>query len=439
MESKTRLRPNRLSLLIFVAMLAGIALGSLIHETSTPRATEKFAADIKFLTVIFLNLVKVIIAPLVFSTLVVGIFKLGDGKTIGRIGGRTVAWFLAASLVSLALGAILVNIFQPGTHLHLSVLPDQNTVVPLPPSDISFQSFVTHAFPSSIADAMATNMILQIVVFSLFFGMAAAAVGEPALPIIRGLDALARIMLTMTGYIMNFAPLAAFGSMAATLAILGPEVLVTFGKFILEFYIALLILWVFLFAGGALFLKRKVIQLIRFILEPTLLALTTASSEAAFPKLITQLEAFGCEEKIVSFVLPLGYSFNLDGSMIYMTFGSLFIAQAYGVHLSFAQQLTMLLFLMLSSKGMAGVPRAALVVITAIVPVFHIPVEGVGLILGIDQLLDMGRSATNVIGNSIATSVVCKWENALAEPLPAPGSRIRRAVPVPRVATDQLK
>jgi Na+/H+-dicarboxylate symporter len=416
MDVKIGRKPNRLSLFIFVAMLLGIGLGWLIHETSSRAASAKFAADIKFLTVIFLNLVKVIIAPLVFSTLVVGIYKLGDGKAIGRIGGKTVAWFLAASLLSLALGAILVNIFQPGMHMHLTALPDQNSNLPLPPSDISFQSFVTHAFPSSIVDAMATNMILQIVVFSIFFGMAAAAVGEPAQPIIRGLDALAKVMLTMTGYIMNFAPLAAFGSMAATLAILGPEVLMTFGKFILEFYIALLVLWIFLVAGGGLFLKRRVIQLIRFIVNPTLLALTTASSEAAFPQLITQLEDFGCEEKIVSFVLPLGYSFNLDGSMIYMTFGSLFIAQAYGVHLSFPQQLTMLLFLMLSSKGMAGVPRAALVVITAIVPVFHIPVEGVGLILGIDQLLDMGRSGTNVIGNSIATAVVCKWENALKAP-----------------------
>ena len=264
---------------------------------------------------------------------------------------------------------------------------------------------------------MATNMILQIVVFSIFFGMAAAAVGEKARPVINGLDALARIMLKMTGYIMHFAPLAAFGSMAATLAVMGPEILITFGKFILEFYIALIILWVILFAMGSVFIRKRIFQLVRYILEPTLLALTTASSEASFPQLITQLEKFGCEEKIVSFVLPLGYSFNLDGSMIYMTFGSIFIAQVYGVHLSWEQQLTMLLFLMLSSKGMAGVPRAALVVITAIIPVFHIPVEGVGIILGIDQLLDMGRSATNVIGNSIATAVVCKWENALGEPL----------------------
>jgi Na+/H+-dicarboxylate symporter len=413
MESTPSRRPAKLSLFIFIAMLLGIALGTLIHETSSPKATAKFAADIHFLTEIFLNLVRVIIAPLVFSTLVVGIYKMGNGRSVGRIGGKTIGWFLIASFVSLALGALLVNIFQPGAHIQLASLPVQRSNLPLPPSDISFQSFITHAFPSSIIDAMATNMILQIVVFSLFFGLAAGAVGEAALPLIRGLDALARIMLIMTGYIMNFAPLAAFGSMAATLAVMGPEMLITFGKFVLEFYVALVILWIFLFAGGALFLKKRVLQLARYILDPTLLALTTASSEAAFPQLITQLEKFGCDEKIVSFVLPLGYSFNLDGSMIYMTFGSIFIAQAYGIHLSFAHQLTMLLFLMLSSKGMAGVPRAALVVITAIIPVFHIPVEGVGIILGIDQLLDMGRSATNVIGNSIATAVVCKWENAL--------------------------
>lgn len=437
MELTKPSRPSRLSIFIVIAMILGIALGTLIHETSSPKATEKFAEDIKFLTVIFLNLVKVIIAPLVFSTLVVGIFKLGDGKAIGRIGGRTVAWFIGASFVSLALGALFVNLFQPGMHMHLIAKPDVG--LPLPKADISFQSFVTHAFPSSIADAMATNMILQIVVFSIFFGMAAAAVGEPAMPIIRGLDALAKVMLTMTGYIMNFAPLAAFGSMAATLAVLGPEVLKTFGTFILEFYGALIVLWAFLFAGGAVFIRRRIFQLIRFILDPVLLALTTASSEAAFPQLVTQLENFGCEEKIVSFVLPLGYSFNLDGSMIYMTFGSLFIAQAYGVHLSFAHQMTMLLFLMLSSKGMAGVPRAALVVITAITPVFGIPVEGVGLIIGIDQLLDMGRSGTNVIGNSIATAVVCKWEKALRPAFIPPGTPFKR-VPAPaRVTTDQIK
>jgi len=427
-------RPSRLSLFIFIAMLLGMALGTWIHETSTTKAATKFAGDIHFLTAIFLNLVKLIIAPLVISTLVVGIARMGNGKAIGRIGARTVAWFLLASFISLFLGVVLVNLFQPGMHIHLPNLPDQNTALPLPPSDISFQSFVTHAFPSSIVDAMATNMILQIVVFSIFFGLAAAAVGAPAQPVIKGLEALSRIMLTMTGYIMNFAPLAAFASMAATLAVMGPEILFTFGKFILEFYTALVILWLILFGGGALFLRRKMVLLIRYILDPILLAFTTASSEAAFPQLITQLERLGCDEKIVSFVLPLGYSFNLDGSMIYMTFGSIFIAQAYGVHLSWAQELTMLLFLMLSSKGMAGVPRAALVVITAIIPIFHIPVEGVGIILGIDQLLDMGRSATNVIGNSIAAAVVCKMENALKPPL---GSiRTKRALTPAKVISD---
>jgi Na+/H+-dicarboxylate symporter len=416
MEATSTHKPARLSLFIFSAMVLGIGLGTLIHETSKPAAATKFASDIHFLTEIFLNLVRVIIAPLVFSTLVVGISKLGDINALGRIGGKTLAWFIVSSFISLFLGALLVNLFQPGAHINIPALPTQTTPTNLPSNDISFQSFVTHAFPSSIVEAMATNMILQIVVFSIFFGMAAAAVGAPAQPIIRALDGLAKIMLTMTGYIMWFAPLAAFGSMAATLATMGPEILLTFGKFILEFYIALFILWIVMAAGGAVFLKKKIFQLIRYLLDPTLLALTTASSEAAFPGLINKLEEFGCDEKIVSFVLPLGYSFNLVGSMIYMTFGSLFIAQAYGVHLTWSQQLTMLLFLMLSSKGMAGVPRAALVVITAIIPVFHIPIEGIGLILGIDQLLDMGRSATNVIGNGVATAVVCKWENAL-EPI----------------------
>lgn len=412
-------RSSKLSLYIFVAMLLGIALGTLIHETSSPRATGRFAADINFLTVIFLNLVKVIIAPLVISTLVPGIYRLGDGRSVGRIGAKAIAWFLCASILSLALGAFLVNVFQPGFELHLPI-PAESANVKLPPSDISFQSFVIHAFPSSIMDAMVNNMILQIVVFSLFFGLAAAAIGEAAAPLIRGLDSMAAIMLKMTGYIMNFAPLAAFGSLAATLATLGPEVLVSFGKLILEFYLALFLLLVILSLLGSLFLKRRIFQLFRFILDPTLLAFVTTSSEAAFPQLIKQLEKYGCEEKIVSFVLPLGYSFNLDGAMLFMTFGSIFIAQAYGIHLSWHQQLTMLLFLMLSSKGMAGVPKAAIVVITAIIPMFHIPVEGIAIILGIDQIMDMGRAAVNVIGNGIATAVVCKSENAL-------------------VVTDQLK
>jgi Na+/H+-dicarboxylate symporter len=412
MEPTPSPRSSKLSLFIFTAMLLGIGLGTLIHETSSPGATSRFAADIKFLTVIFLNLVRVIIAPLVFSTLVPGIYRLGDGKSVGRIGGKAIAWFMGVSFISLALGAVFVNVFQPGFQLHLPI-PAEQADLPLPSRDISFQSFVIHAFPSSIVDAMANNMILQIVVFALFFGLAAAAIGRAAAPIIRGLDSLAAIMLKMTGYIMNFAPLAAFGSMAATLAILGPEVLLSFGKFILEFYLALVLLWLILSVLGSLFLGRRIFQLHHFILEPILLALTTASSEAAFPQLIKQLEKYGCSEKIVSFILPLGYSFNLDGAMLFMTFGSIFIAQAYGIHLSWHQQLTMLLFLMLSSKGMAGVPKAAIVVITAIIPLFHIPVEGIAIILGVDQVMDMGRSAINVIGNAVATAVVCKWENAL--------------------------
>ena len=402
-----------LSLFIFIAMLLGIGLGTLIHQTSSHKAAEKFAADIHFLTEIFLNLVRVIIAPLVFSTLVPGIYRLGDGKSVGRIGGKAIAWFMGVSFISLALGAVFVNVFQPGFRLHLP-MPDGQVDLPLPSRDISFQSFVVHAFPSSIVDAMANNMILQIVVFSLFFGLAAAAIGKAAEPIIRGLDSLASIMFKMTGYIMNFAPLAAFGSMASTLATLGPEVLISFGQFILEFYLALILLWGILTFLGSLFLRRGIFRLLRYILDPALLALTTASSEAAFPQLIRQLEKYGCEKKIVSFVLPLGYSFNLDGAMLFMTFGSIFIAQAYGIHLSWHQQLTMLLFLMLSSKGMAGVPKAAIVVIAAIIPMFRIPVEGIAIILGIDQILDMGRSAINVIGNGIATTVVCKWENALS-------------------------
>jgi Na+/H+-dicarboxylate symporter len=361
---------------------------------------------------IFLRLIKMIVAPLVFTTLVVGVAKLGDINSVGRIGGKTLLWFLGASLTSLLLGMILVNLFQPGIAMHLPT-PDANADIGITHTGLSLKEFLYHVFPSSVIDAMAKNEILQIVVFSLFFGVATAAIGEPGKMVIKAFDAIAHVILKVTGYVMNFAPVAVFGAMSAIIAKQGLSILKTYSIFISEFYFALLLLWVVLGFAGFLVIGKRISKLIRRIKEPILLAFSTSSSEAAFPKTMEELQRFGCKDKIVSFVLPLGYSFNLDGSMMYMTFASLFIAQSYGIHLPIATQISMLLVLMLTSKGIAGVPRASLVVIAGTLATFNIPEAGLALLLGIDPLLDMGRSATNVVGNSVATAVVSKWENSL--------------------------
>jgi Na+/H+-dicarboxylate symporter len=331
---------------------------------------------------------------------------------VGRIGLKTLAWFLGASLISLLLGLLIMNLLNLGNNLHFPI-PDVSEAGQIENGSLSFRTFITHVFPRSFTEAMANNEILQIVVFAIFFGIATAAVGEKGKIFIRALDSLTEIILKITAYIMNFAPLAAFAAISAILSLKGPELLYTYGKFILVFYLSVLLLWLLLTGISYLWIGKKVFVILSNVKDQVLLAFTTASSEAAFPRLIEELEKSGCPRKIVSFVLPLGYSFNLDGSMLYMGFSSLFIAQAYGMHLSFTTQLTMLLVLMLTSKGVAGVPRAALVVIAGTLSLFHIPQQGLLLLLGIDQILDMARSATNVVGNSLASAVICKMEGVL--------------------------
>jgi Na+/H+-dicarboxylate symporter len=367
---------------------------------------------------IFLRLIKMIVAPLVLCTLIVGVAKLGDITSVGRIGGKTLLWFVSASLLSLLLGLLLVNIFEPGIAMKLP-LPDTDETV-ITRNGFTLRDFLYHTFPSSVIDAMAKNEILQIVVFAVFFGIATAAVGEQGKVVITFFDAAGHVILKVTNYVMNFAPLAVFGAMTAVIAKQGLGVLKTYSIFMSEFYFGLALLWTLLILAGLLIIGKRVLRLVKRIKEPVLLAFSTSSSEAAFPKTMEELEKFGCKSKIVSFVLPLGYSFNLDGSMMYMTFASLFIAQSYGIHLPLGTQLSMLLVLMVTSKGIAGVPRASLVVIAGTLATFDIPEAGLALLLGIDPLLDMGRSATNVIGNSIATAVVSKWENALENEEPDP-------------------
>lgn len=403
---------NKLTRNIFIALFIGVILGIICFENTGTPFSNFIVEYAPLLSDIFLRLVKMIIAPLVLSTLVVGIAKLGDINTLGRIGGKTMLWFISASFVSLFLGLILVNIFQPGSYLHLT-LPAADASTGLESSAISVKEFIKHVFPKSVFEALASNEILQIIVFSLFFGIATAAVGEHGKPVIKAMDSLAHIILKVTGYVMNFAPLAVFGAIAAIIAKQGASVLMNYAVFIAEFYGGLLLLWGILILAGSIVLKKRVFQLLKSITDPILLAFSTASSEAAYPKTIEQLEKFGCSNKITSFVLPLGYSFNLDGSMMYMTFASIFIAQCYQIPLGIGEQITMLLVLMLTSKGIAGVPRASLVVIAGTLTMFHIPEAGLLLLMGIDPLLDMGRSATNVVGNSIATAVVSKWEGEL--------------------------
>ncbi|WP_421336112.1 dicarboxylate/amino acid:cation symporter [Aeromonas veronii] len=407
------MKMNKLTVAILISMMFGILTGQGYRMFAADQAAD-FANNITILTDIFLRLIKMIIAPLVFTTLVVGIAKMGDTRTVGRIGAKTLGWFMLASLMSLSLGLVMVTLMQPGVGLSLS-LPNDTASSGIAASAITLKDFVTHAIPKSVVEAMATNEILQIVVFSLFFGLAAAALGDLAKPVVVLMASAAEIMLKVTGYVMNFAPFAVFGAIAAMVAKEGLGILVTYGSFMAQFYIALACLWLLLIAMGSVFLRGRVIKLLAMIREPILLAFSTASSEAAYPKTLDRLEKFGCDKRIASFVLPMGYSFNLDGSMMYCTFAVMFIAQAYGIELSMAQQITMLLLLMVTSKGMAGVPRASLVVIAATLNQFHIPEAGILLLLGIDHFLDMGRSATNVLGNAIAASVVAKTEDSLGE------------------------
>ena len=403
----------KLTTWILIAMLAGIGVGWMCHELlPTPESAKTVAGYISLFTDVFLRLIKMIIAPLVFATLVVGIAHMGDSKALGRIGLKTMGWFISASLMSLVVGMILVNILRPGDALNLP-LPDAGASTNLKTASLSLKEFVTHLVPKSVFEALANNEILQIVIFSVFFGAAAASFGEKAKVVIDWVEQVSHVMLKVTAYVMALAPIAVFAAMASIVTTQGLGILWTYGKFMGEFYLGIVILWGLLALAGFLFLGPRVGRLISLIKEPIMLAFSTASSEAAYPKTLEQLERFGASKKITSFVLPLGYSFNLDGSMMYCTFATLFIAQAYRIELDLGQQITMLLILMVTSKGMAGVPRASLVVIAATLATFNIPEAGLLLIMGIDQFLDMGRSATNVVGNSIATAVVAKWEGEL--------------------------
>ena len=403
---------SNLTFQILIAMALGIVLGIFVHKNYSPEAAKEFSTYIKLLATIFIRLVQMIIAPLVFSTLVVGIAKLGDIKAVGRIGGKALGWFFTASFISLLIGMFWVNMLEPGLGLNLSDVDlSSASEVTEKTQHFSAQNFIEHIIPKSIFEAMATNEILQIVIFSIFFGLAAAALGDYTKPVVNALDKTSHIILKMVNYVMKFAPIGVFGAIAGVFAIRDfTDLLFTYAKFFGSFMVGISSLWLVLLLIGYIFLKGQMTILLKRIFGPLMIAFGTTSSEAVFPKLTEELERFGVKDKIVSFMLPLGYSFNLDGSMMYMTFASIFIAQAYGIDLDLGTQMTMLLVLMLTSKGIAGVPRASLVVVAATCGMFDIPIEGIALILPIDHFCDMFRSATNVLGNALATSVVGKWE-----------------------------
>jgi len=410
--------PRGFTLYILAGMVLGLLAGWACHANiHDPAALKDAAGYFALLTDIFLRLIKMIIAPLVLTTLIGGIAKMGDASTVGRVGLKTLAWFLAATVVSLLVGMVMADALHPGTGLKLDMAAAGGEPV-AGAAGLTLKDFMAHVFPTSVIEAMGKNEILQIVVFSLFAGVALGALGERAKGLLGLIEQGAELMLRITSYVMLFAPVAVFAAIAAAVTTQGLGILLTYAAFVGSFYLSLLLLWAVMLGASALVMGPRAWALFRAVREPLLLAFSTATSEAAYPITLERLEAFGVAKRVASFVLPLGYSFNLVGSMAYCTFAVLFIAQAYGVHLSLAQKLTMFLMLMVTSKGIAGVPRASIVVIAATLPIFHLPDVGVLLILAVDHFLDMGRTATNVLGNALAAGTVAKWEGQLSHPMP---------------------
>jgi Na+/H+-dicarboxylate symporter len=404
------------SIILLASMLLGILCGWYCHHYLTAEQATAVAAKLSIVTSAFLRLIRMIIAPLIFSTLASAIARMDGAAEIGRVGLKAMVWFVGASCLSLALGLLLAAAIQPGAGIALSV---PVAVAGVDASHLTFEDFVIHLVPRSIFEAMSNNEILQIVVFSVFFGVAMASLKEKAARAAALCEDLASIMLRITDYVMKAAPVAIFAALAATIATQGIGILGSYAKFVGGYYAGLAILWGLLAAALVALVGRRAFTLLGAIREPTLLAFATASSEAAYPRLLEALVAFGASRRVTSLVLPLGYSFNLDGSMMYCAFAIQFIAQAYGIDMPIGQQLATFAMLMIATKGLAGVPRASPVVVAAMLPYFHLPDAGMLLVLAVDQVLDMGRSATNVVGNAVAATAVCRWENRLDIPVPA--------------------
>ena len=398
-----RSRVPGLTAQIFIGLVAGVLLGWLAPDT---------AVGLRPLADLFLRMIKMIIAPLLFATLVVGIAGTGDLRTMGRIGVKAMIYFTASTAIALAISLAMVNLFRPGAGVALPA-SEVDELAAMAARQQGAWDTVVHMVPTSVVDAMARGDVLQVVVFAVFFGVALAAVGEPGRPLVALLDALSHVMFRVTAYVMRFAPLGVMAAMAATVGGKGLAILVTLGKLVLVMYGALVLYVVVVIVGVSAIIRVPFLSFFRAIREPFLIAFTTASSEAALPRALEVMERFGVPRRIVGFVLPTGYSFNLDGSTLYLAVASIFVAQMAGIELGWGQQLAMLLTLMVTSKGVAGVPRAPLVILTATLTTFGLPLEGAAILLGIDQVLDMGRTSVNVMGNCIATAVVARWEGEL--------------------------
>jgi proton glutamate symport protein len=389
---------------IFIGLILGIAVGYV---------WPSFGVAVKPLADAFLRMIKMIIAPLLFATLVVGIAGTGDMKSMGRIGLKAIVYFEIATTIALFLGLLLVNVFKPGEGLAIPIGGDTAQLAAMAATEQHAWDIFLHLFPTSVIDAMARGDILQLVVFSSFFGIALAAVGPKGEPVLRLLESLAQVMFKFTGYVMAFAPIGVFAAIAAVVGGKGLAILVTLGKLVALMYVGLALLIVIVVIATAWLIRVPVGAFLKMAREPFMIAFTTASSEAALPSSLELMEQFGVPKNIVGFVLPTGYSFNLTGTTMYLSLCSVFVAQLAGVPMTLREQLVMMLTLMLTSKGVAGVPRAALVVLTATLTQFGLPLEGAAILLGIDQIMDMGRTAMNVIGNCIATVVVARWEGVL--------------------------
>jgi len=400
----TRSRMPSVTTQIFIGLVLGIVVGYV---------WPSFGVGIKPLADAFLRMIKMIIAPLLFATLVVGIAGTGDMKSMGRIGLKAILYFEAATTVALFLGLFLVNTFKPGAGVSMPIGGDTKALAALAANEQHAWDIFLHLFPTSVVDSMARGDILQLVVFSTFFGIALAAVGHKGEPVLRLLESLAQVMFKFTGYVMMFAPVGVFAAIASVVGGKGLGILYTLGKLVALMYIGLAILLAIVVVATAYLIRVPVVAFAKAAREPFLIAFTTASSEAALPSSLETMERFGVPKNIVGFVLPTGYSFNLTGTTMYLSLCSVFVAQLAGVPMTLGNQLVMMLTLMLTSKGVAGVPRAALVVLTATLTQFGLPLEGAAILLGIDQIMDMGRTAMNVVGNCIATVVVARWEGVL--------------------------
>jgi Na+/H+-dicarboxylate symporter len=424
----------KLTTWVAMAMVSGIAVGYLCNRLAPDAAAAKeIAGYFSIFTDIFLRLIKMIIAPLVLATLVGGLAGMGDAKAVGRIGGKALGWFVTASLCSLVIGLVMANVLRPGDAVGVP-LPEVGAATNLKTATLNLKDFITHVFPKSIFESMANNEILQILVFALFFGLALGKLHDTtARSLLKSTQEIGHVMLQVTDYVMRFAPVGVFAAVAGVITTQGLGILLVYGKYMASFFLALGVLWLLLITAGYLVLGKEVFRLIKLIRGPMLIGFSTATSESAYPKLMEQLEKFGVHNRVTGFVLPLGYSFNLDGSMMYTAFAALFISQAYNIPLTLGQQVTMLLVLMVSSKGIAGVPRASLVVVAAVLPMFHLPEAGLLLVMGVDHFLDMGRTVTNVLGNAIATAVVAKWENAV-EPVSEELAESEEVLPLPEKA-----